>query len=156
MAQYKMNFQGFKIMGMDFDTNYGKDIHACFQFEFNGFLISVSTGAIQPSRGINKPFLQPILVINLATDEEHSIDGSVQDAIDYCIANKVKPQQLVTLSDYATGESIQVDLIDCTAMTQHPYNNSDYSKLYTKLHFSDGSVYGFMETPDQIKALTEK
>lgn len=87
MAQSKMNFQGFRVIGMDFDTNYGKDIHACFQFEFNGFDISVSTGSIMPSRGINKTFLQPILVTNRTTGKEHAINGSVQEAIDYCIAN---------------------------------------------------------------------
>lgn len=87
MAQSNMNLQGFRVIGMDFDTNHGQEIHACFQFEFNGFEISVSTGAIKPSRGIHKTFPQPILVTNLTTGEEHAIKGSVQEAIDYCIAN---------------------------------------------------------------------
>lgn len=85
MSLHKKNFQGFVILGMNFDTNYGEEIHACFQFEFKGYEISVSTGAVQPSVGNNKTFPQPILITNISTGEETQVNGSVEDAINYVL-----------------------------------------------------------------------
>lgn len=85
MSLRKKNFQGFVIIGTDFDTNYGKEIHACFQFEFKGYEISVSTGAIKPSAGISKTFPQPILITNISTGEEEQVNGSVEDAINHVL-----------------------------------------------------------------------
>lgn len=87
MSLIKKNFQGFVVIGMDFDTNYGEDIPACFKFEFNGYEISVSTGSVQPSRKNTHRYPQPILITDLITNVEHSVNGTVQDAIAYVLAN---------------------------------------------------------------------
>lgn len=87
MSLSKKNHQGFVILGLDFDTNYGQDIAAVCQFEFKGYEISVSTGAVQASRKNTRRFPQPVLITDLITKEEHSINGSVQDAIEYVLNN---------------------------------------------------------------------
>lgn len=77
------NRQGFVVLGMDFESNYGKEIHACFQFNYKGYEISVSTGAIIPSKGIKPVCLSPIEVTNITSLDRHQINGSVEDAINF-------------------------------------------------------------------------
>lgn len=85
MSLNKKNSQGFVIIGLNFDTNYGEVLDACCQFEFKGYEISASTGAVRPSIGQGKMFLQPVLVTNISTGEETQINGSVEDAINYVL-----------------------------------------------------------------------
>jgi hypothetical protein len=87
MSFSKKNHQGFVILGLDFATNYGEDIAACCQFEFNGYEISVSTGAVNTKSGEKTRFPQPVLITDLITKAEHSINGSVQDAIAWILTN---------------------------------------------------------------------
>lgn len=76
------NVQGFVVLGMDFESNYGEKIHACFQFEYKGYEISVSTGAIS-SKNIKPVCLTPIVVTNITSLDRHQINGSVEDAINF-------------------------------------------------------------------------
>ncbi len=82
---HQKNSQEFSVVGLNFDSNYGQPIHACFEFLFKGFEISVSNGAIWPSRGLAPVLATPVLVRNLATGEDHEIPGSVEDAINFVI-----------------------------------------------------------------------
>ena len=79
------NFTGMKILGMDFASNYGVEIHGCVVFNYRGFEISASTGAINAVPGMNTAGPSPVLVTNLATKEEMDFH-TVQDAIDHIIA----------------------------------------------------------------------
>ncbi len=85
MSLNKKNSQGFVIIGLNFDTNYGEVLDACCQFEFKGYEISVSTGAVRPSIGQGNNFLQPVLITNISTGEETQINGSVEDAINHVL-----------------------------------------------------------------------
>ena len=87
MSISEKNFQGFTILGLDFDSNYGEEISACCQFHFKGYEISASTGAESKSRGITRGHPQPILVTHIVGGKEHMINGSIEDAIQYCIEN---------------------------------------------------------------------
>lgn len=77
------NVQGFVVLGMDFESNYGEKIHACFQFNYKGYEISVSTGAIIPSKGVKPVGPSPVEVTNITSLDKHHINGSVEDAINF-------------------------------------------------------------------------
>ena len=79
------NRTGMKILGMDFASNYGDEIHGCVVFNYKGFEISASTGAIHSVQGMNTAGPTPVLVTNLSTKEEMDF-YTVQDAIDHIIA----------------------------------------------------------------------
>lgn len=83
MSLSQKNFQGFVMLGLDFATNYGEEIYACCQFNYRGYEISVSTGATNSASRETAKFPSPILVTHIATGVEHSINGSVEDAIEF-------------------------------------------------------------------------
>lgn len=85
MSLSKKNVQGFAMIGLDFDTNYGQNIHAACQFEFLGYELSVSTGACKPSSNMYPVSLSPILVTHINSGEATSINGSVEDAINFIL-----------------------------------------------------------------------
>lgn len=126
------NNQGFVMLGMNFDTNYGQKINACCQFEFKGFEISVSTGACQPSKNNYPVGPSPILVTNLKTEEKFNIEGSVQDAIVFvleqpanneyrneCLSMKDE-DDLIKMKEFNASES------ECDSL----YNNSKYDEKF--------------------------
>jgi hypothetical protein len=76
----EMNYQGCRMLGMDFATNYGKEIKGCFQFMFQGYEISVSSGAYNSARKNNHFFPEPVLV-TYPNGHTEAVNGTVEDAI---------------------------------------------------------------------------
>lgn len=83
----ELNPQGFSVVGLNFDYQYGQEAFACFKFMFHEHTIEVSTGSAYPSQNKLPDGSVPILVTNIYTGAKVQINGSVQDAITYVLDN---------------------------------------------------------------------
>lgn len=125
------NAQGFTVFSTDFDGNYGNPIFACFQFEFMGFEISVSTGACKPSSNLYPVSLTPILITNIQTGAEIDINGSVEDAIKYVLQQtSIQPEPVAMLESDETEVSIK--------MKRFGGNEGSADSLYNNPSYDDG------------------
>lgn len=141
MTIAKKNVQGFTILGLNFDTNYGEVINACCQFEFLGFEISISTGACKPSSNLYPVLLEAILITNLKTGEENDICGSVEDAIKYVLQQTSLPQTpVVMLENNETEVTIKMKDFDGTeGECDSLYNNDSYDDSF-KVETKSGDI----------------
>ena len=131
MSIAKKNVQGFTILGLNFDTNYGEVINACCQFEFLGFEISISTGACKPSSNLYPVLLESILITNLKTGEENDICRSVEDAIKYVLQQtSIQPEPVAMLESDETEVSIK--------MKSFGGNEGSADSLYNNPSYDDG------------------
>lgn len=136
------NAQGFTVFSTDFDGNYGKPIFACFQFEFMGFEISVSTGACKPSSDMYPVSLSPILITNIKTGAEVDINGSVQDAINYVLQQTSIQEAPVAMleSDEAEEVSVKMKRFGGTeGAADSLYNNPSYDDGF-KVETTSGDI----------------
>lgn len=135
------NFQGFTILGLNFDTNYGQKIHACCQFDFMGHEISVSTGASQPSKNNFPVSLSPIMITNLKTGEESFIEGSVEDAINYVLQKTaIQTPPVTMLKNDETEVSIKMKRFGGNeGAADSLYNNPSYDDSF-KVETKSGDI----------------
>lgn len=141
MTISKKNVQGFTILGLNFDTNYGEVINACCQFEFLGFEISISTGACKPSSNLYPVLLESILITNLKTGEENDICRSVEDAIKYVLQQtSLQQSPVIMLENNETEVTIKMKDFDGNeGAADSLYNNPSYDDSF-KVETKSGDI----------------